>query len=105
MTKTFSEQLKEARKDAGLSQQKLADLTQIPKRTIETWESEKKAGRDPAEWCQRLVLNEINRIKHSADLERLAEYLAEVVEADERLKQNAGLETYPSIILERIAKG
>ena len=66
---TFAEQLKEARKSAGLTQQQLADMTLIPKRTIESWESVGKAGRDAPEWCQRLVLNEIERLKRTADEE------------------------------------
>ena len=100
--KTFAEKLREARKDAGLTQQQLADMTQIPKRTIESWEGVGKAGRAPAEWCQRLVLQEIARIKHSEDVERLRDYLRETGQ-DEKLKKHVGLETYPSVIIERIA--
>ena len=53
---TFSEELKQARADTGLSQQALADLTLIPKRTIENWE----AGlRTPPAYVQRFLLNEL----------------------------------------------
>ena len=101
---TFAEQLKEARKAAGLTQQQLADLTGIPKRTIESWEVEGKKGRDPAEWCQRLVLGEIERMIHAEDVERLCAYLRETGQ-DEELREVTGLDTAPSIILERIMKG
>ena len=101
---TFAEQLKEARKDAGISQQTLADITGIPKRTIESWEVEGKKGRDPAEWCQRLVLGEIDRVKHAADFERLYDYLMKNERSDEQIRKSAGLDTYPSIIIERIVK-
>ena len=63
---TFAEKLKEARAAAGLSQQKLADMTGIPKRTIEDWENRGKSGRVPPEWSQRLVLDEIDRIRNAA---------------------------------------
>ena len=53
---TFAEQLKEARKAAGLSQQKMADRTLIPKRTIEDWE---RAKATPPPYVQRFVLNEL----------------------------------------------
>lgn len=57
---TFAEKFKAARQEAGLTQQALADATGIPKRTIENWD----AGVSyPPEWCQRLVLAEIERQK------------------------------------------
>lgn len=100
---TFAKQLKEARKAAGLTQQQLADLTGIPKRTIESWESEKKEGRDPAEWCQRLVLREIECLKHAEDVVRLCDYLRETGQ-DEELREVTGMDVAPSIIIERITK-
>lgn len=57
---TFSEQFKTARKEAGFTQQALADATGIPKRTVEDWE---RGISSPPEWCQRLVLAEIERQK------------------------------------------
>ncbi len=56
----FAEQLRSARKAAGLTQQALSDTTGIPKRTIEDWE---RGISSPPEWCQRLVLAEIERQK------------------------------------------
>ena len=101
---TFAEQLKEARKSAGLTQQQLADMTLIPKRTIESWESRGKAGRDAPEWCQRLVLSEIERIKNTENVERLCDYLRETGQ-DEELRKVTGMDTAPSIVIERIMKG
>ena len=57
---TFSEQFKAARQAAGFTQQAVTDATLIPRRTIQDWESGRMT---PPEWCQRLVLAEINRIK------------------------------------------
>lgn len=54
--KDFSEKLKQARKDAGLSQKGMADRMLIPKRTIENWET---GDRTPPEYVQRFVLNEL----------------------------------------------
>ena len=101
---TFAEKLKEARKSAGLTQQQLADLTGIPKRTIESWEVEGKKGRDPAEWCQRLVLREVERMIHAEDVVRLCDYLRETGQ-DEELREVTGMDVAPSIIIERIMKG
>lgn len=105
---TFAEQLKEARASAGLTQQQLADLTGIPKRTIEAWEvegkTEGKTGRAPAEWCQRLVLGEIERMIHAEDVVRLCDYLRETGQ-DEELREVTGMDVAPSIVLERIMKG
>lgn len=101
---TFAEKLKAARAEAGLSQVKLAKATGIPRRTIEAWESEKEAGREPNEWTQRLVLDEIARIRNVEDIVRLFDYLTENEQVDEQLMKDAGLETRPRDIIERMAK-
>lgn len=54
--------IKEARNAAGLTQKKMSELTLIPKRTIENWESDK---RTPPEWAERLVLKELYSLKIS----------------------------------------
>lgn len=56
----FAEKLKAARRAAGLSQQKMADRTEIPKRTIQDWE----AGiSTPPPYVQRFVLNELESLR------------------------------------------
>ena len=57
---TFAERLKAARAAAGLSQQSMADLMEIPKRTIEDWERSKGT---PPPYVQRFVLNELTELK------------------------------------------
>lgn len=57
---TFAEQLKQARNSAGLTQEKMAVLFEIPKRSIENWESSKSA---PPPWSQRLILKELERLQ------------------------------------------
>lgn len=54
----FSEALKATRKDAGLTQRTLAEEAQIPRRTIEDWETGKMT---PPDYVQRLVLDWIRR--------------------------------------------
>lgn len=56
----FSEKLKEARKEAGLSQQRMGERMLIPKRTVENWET---GTRVPPPYVQRFVLNELKQIK------------------------------------------
>lgn len=48
--------IKEARHEAGLSQQKMADLLKIPKSTIEKWEM---GIRKPPEWAEALVIEKL----------------------------------------------
>lgn len=52
----FAEQLKTARKAAGLTQQGMEDLMLIPRRTIQDWE---RGLFDPPTYVQRFVLNEL----------------------------------------------
>lgn len=53
--------IKEARKQAGLSQAKMSELLNIPKRTIEDWEQGK---RTPSEWAEKLIVKELNRLSN-----------------------------------------
>lgn len=57
---TFAEKLKKAKKAVGLTQQKMADLMLIPKRTIEEWE---RGNNVPPAYVQRFVLNELESLK------------------------------------------
>ena len=65
----FAQQLKEARKSAGISQQAMADKMLIPKRTIEKWET---GERVPPDYVQRFVLNELKegQKKEEKNIER-----------------------------------
>jgi len=51
--------IKKARHKAGLSQQKMADLTGIPRRTIEDWE---RGVRKPPEWAEKLIVDKLLQI-------------------------------------------
>lgn len=51
--------IKEARKNANLTQQGMADLLGIPRRTIQNWES---GERTPPEWAERLVIEKLESI-------------------------------------------
>lgn len=57
---TFAEKLKAARAAAGLTQQGMADLMEIPKRTVEDWERSKST---PPVYVQRFVLNELQELR------------------------------------------
>ncbi|MFU8793344.1 MAG: nucleotidyltransferase domain-containing protein [Acholeplasmataceae bacterium] len=50
--------LKETRAKYNITQQELSDLTDIPKRTIENWESGK---RNPSPWVEKLVTSYIKK--------------------------------------------
>lgn len=51
--------IKKARKKAGLTQAKMSDLLEIPKRTIEDWETGK---RNPPAYVEKLIIRELERI-------------------------------------------
>lgn len=55
----FADDFKSARHETGLSQARLSDITGIPKRTIESWES---GTNTPPEWNQRLILAELRKL-------------------------------------------
>ncbi len=51
--------IKEARLSAGLTQQRMSEVFEIPKRTIENWE----AGiRKPPAYVEKLIIRELERI-------------------------------------------
>lgn len=52
--------IKEARIAAGLSQKRMAEMMGIPRRTIENWES---GVNTPPEYVERLVVQELERVK------------------------------------------
>lgn len=51
--------IKSSRAAAGLSQQGMSDMLEIPKRTIEDWESGK---RSPAPWAEKLIIEKLQSI-------------------------------------------
>lgn len=51
--------IKEARLNAGLTQAKMSEVFEIPKRTIENWETGK---RNPPAYVEKLVIRELERI-------------------------------------------
>lgn len=53
-------EIKDARIAAGMTQQEMSDKLDIPKRTIENWES---GQRTPPEYVKKLVLRELERMK------------------------------------------
>lgn len=52
-------QIREARLAAGLTQEAMAEKLDIPKRTIQDWEADK---RTPPQYVERLVIAELARI-------------------------------------------
>lgn len=56
---TFAEALKAAKKAAGMTQLKMSEQMEIPKRTIEDWE---RGINVPPEYVQRFVLKELAEI-------------------------------------------
>lgn len=57
---TFSEKLKSARAETGLSQVKASAALGVPRRTYENWEA---GSRVPAEYVQESVLKKLEEIR------------------------------------------
>ena len=53
--------IKEARKAAGLTQQQMSDMLDIPKRTIEEWD---RGNNYPRPWVERLLLEKLQQLKN-----------------------------------------
>lgn len=51
--------IKEARLLAGLTQQQLSDLFEIPKRSIENWEA---GDRKPPAYVEKLIVDKLQQI-------------------------------------------
>lgn len=51
--------IKEARLNAGLTQARMSELLEIPKRTIGDWET---GARTPPTYVEKLVIRELERI-------------------------------------------
>lgn len=58
---------KEARERAGISKAEMSRRLEIPVRTIEDWEAER---RKPAGYIEKLVIAELNRIAQDAQEEK-----------------------------------
>lgn len=54
----FKETLKALREGMGLTQQKMAELLEIPPRTIENWEA---GSREPPKYVQKLIIEKLKR--------------------------------------------
>lgn len=58
-TDTFANRFRSLRRKVGLTQKELADITEIPKRTIEDWE---RGFRLPPAYVQKLVIEKLETL-------------------------------------------
>lgn len=56
----WKDAVKEARKQAGLTQAKMNQLMKVPLRTIQSWEA---GDREPPEYVQMLVLEKLKQLE------------------------------------------
>ena len=70
--------IKEARIKFGLTQQQLSNMTGIPKRSIENWET---GSRKCPEYVERMVVEALEW-KFSPDYKTVLEEIAEMIESD-----------------------
>lgn len=70
--------IKEARMHYGLTQQQLSNITGIPKRSIENWET---GSRKCPDYVERLVLESLE-YKFGTDYKTILEEIADMIESD-----------------------
>lgn len=71
--------IRQARIQHGLTQQQLADLTGIPKRTIENWEG---GQRKCPEYVERMVLDLLDQKFNQPDYKTILEEVLDMLERD-----------------------
>lgn len=92
--------IKEARIKYGLSQQKLADMTGIPKRSIENWETGKRKCPD---YVERMVVNALEW-RFGPDFKKVMQEIQEMIESDlEHLEGDT--KRYAENVLDEIKDG
>jgi DNA-binding transcriptional regulator YiaG len=57
--------IKQARKNAGITQKQMSELLNIPQRTIEDWE---RGVRTPPAYVEKLIIEELKRIKTNDEI-------------------------------------
>lgn len=60
----MNNKLKEARIAAGLTQAKMAELFEIPKRTLESWDM---GERNPPAYVAKLIIEKLESMKKDAE--------------------------------------
>lgn len=93
--------IKELREASGMSRQQFVEYFGIPYRTVQDWEL---GNRKCPEYLFNLMRYKLEIEKHKADLIKLAEYLADNEDTDIKLYCNAGLNAYPSTMLDEITE-
>jgi transcriptional regulator with XRE-family HTH domain len=71
--------IKEARIRHGLTQQQLANLTGIPKRTIENWEGGQRKCPD---YLIQMIINQLDQTFNQPDYKAMLEDLVDELERD-----------------------
>lgn len=57
--------IKQARKNAGITQKRMSEILKIPRRTIEDWE---RGVRTPPPYVEKLIIEELKRIKTNDEI-------------------------------------
>lgn len=93
--------IQELRERSGMNRNQFCEYFGLRYRTVQDWEL---GNRKCPEYLLDLMEYKLSIAKHNADLVKLAEYLTDNENTDIKLYCNAGLNTYPSAILEEITE-
>lgn len=98
--------IKELREMHRMNMKQFAEYFGIPYRTVQNWEA--GVNKCP-EYLLKLMEfkldQEAHLAQHRGDFKKLFDHLMADESLDKQLKDDAGMTFYPSIIIERFAKG
>ena len=75
----------------GLTQQKVAEITGVPLRTIQNWEG---GQRKCPEYVERMVLDKLNRMFDEPDYKSILEETLDMLKSDLQHLKNADTKRY-----------
>lgn len=97
---------KELRERSRMNMVQFAECFGIPYRTVQNWEA--GVNKCP-EYLLHLMAYKLDQeqhlSQHRSDFKKLFDHLMADEPLDKKLKDDAGMDFYPSIIIERFAKG
>lgn len=97
--------IKELRERFRMSRTQFAEYFGIPYRTVQDWELDNRKCPDLLfRLLEYYMDQELHIAKHRGDFKKLFDHLMDDESLDKKLKDDAGMDFYPSIIIERFAK-
>lgn len=91
--------IRHARMDCGLTQQEMSDLLGIPKRTIEDWETGRRAC---PEYVERLIVDKLTATFKQPDHKVILEEILSMLESDLKHLKTQEAQKYVTNVISEI---